>query len=92
MLIDAHNHPNWHGHDADRILADMEQHGIDLMWLFDTLEVYRFCGEHKLPITFQRRMIKRRKSDSGFRTDCLAASGWPRRPRPVVLTVCTMLP
>ena len=34
MLIDAHNHPNWHGHDADRILANMEQHGIDLMWLF----------------------------------------------------------
>ena len=34
MLIDAHNHPNWHGHDADRILANMEEHGIDLMWLF----------------------------------------------------------
>ena len=34
MLIDAHNHPNWHGHDADRILANMEQHGIDQMWLF----------------------------------------------------------
>ena len=34
MLIDAHNHPNWHGHDADRILANMEVHGIDQMWLF----------------------------------------------------------
>ena len=34
MLIDAHNHPNWHGHDADRLLANMEEHGIDRMWLF----------------------------------------------------------
>ena len=34
MLIDAHNHPNWHGHDADRLLANMEEHGIDQMWLF----------------------------------------------------------
>ena len=25
MLIDAHNHPNWHGHDADRTLANMGQ-------------------------------------------------------------------
>lgn len=33
MLIDAHNHPNWHGFDARRILENMDQHGIDQMWL-----------------------------------------------------------
>lgn len=34
MLIDAHNHPNWHGHDAKRILENMDAQGIDRMWLF----------------------------------------------------------
>lgn len=34
MLIDAHNHPNWHGHDADRILENMAKHGIERTWLF----------------------------------------------------------
>ena len=34
MIIDAHNHPNWHGHDADRILANMDAQGIDQTWLF----------------------------------------------------------
>ena len=34
MLIDAHNHPNWWGHDARRILTNMDEHGIDQMWLF----------------------------------------------------------
>lgn len=34
MLIDAHNHPNWHGFDADKILKNMEEQNIDQMWLF----------------------------------------------------------
>ena len=34
MLIDAHNHPNWHGYDAKRILNNMDEQGIDRMWLF----------------------------------------------------------
>ena len=34
MLIDAHNHPNWHGHDAERILENMDEQGIDQLWLF----------------------------------------------------------
>jgi predicted TIM-barrel fold metal-dependent hydrolase len=34
MLIDAHNHPNWHGHDAAKILKNMDEQGIDQMWLF----------------------------------------------------------
>jgi predicted TIM-barrel fold metal-dependent hydrolase len=33
MLIDAHNHPNWHGYDSGRILQNMDEHGIDQMWL-----------------------------------------------------------
>jgi len=33
MIIDAHNHPDWHGHDLDRFLVNMDQHGIAKTWL-----------------------------------------------------------
>lgn len=32
-IIDAHNHPDWHGHDLDAFLANMDQNQIDLTWL-----------------------------------------------------------
>jgi len=34
MLIDAHNHPNWHGFNAAKILQNMDEQGIDQLWLF----------------------------------------------------------
>ena len=34
MLVDAHNHPNWHGFNARKILENMDAQGIDQMWLF----------------------------------------------------------
>lgn len=33
MIIDAHNHPDWHGHDLDKFLANMDEHHIDMTWL-----------------------------------------------------------
>jgi len=33
VKIDAHNHPDWHGHNLDRFLANMDAHGIDRAWL-----------------------------------------------------------
>jgi len=33
-IIDAHNHPDWHGHNLDRFLANMDHHGIARAWLF----------------------------------------------------------
>ena len=33
MLIDAHNHPNWHGFNAKKILKNMDEQKIDQMWL-----------------------------------------------------------
>ena len=33
MIIDAHNHCPWHGHDAGKIVANMDQFGIDKCWL-----------------------------------------------------------
>jgi predicted TIM-barrel fold metal-dependent hydrolase len=32
-IIDAHNHPDWHGHDLDRVLANMDRYGIAKAWL-----------------------------------------------------------
>ena len=32
-LIDCHGHVNWYGYDAERLVANMDAHGIDLMWL-----------------------------------------------------------
>jgi predicted TIM-barrel fold metal-dependent hydrolase len=33
MIIDAHNHPDWHGHDFRKFLANMERYSIDITWL-----------------------------------------------------------
>ncbi|OPZ93374.1 MAG: Amidohydrolase [candidate division TA06 bacterium ADurb.Bin417] len=32
-VIDAHNHPDWHGHNLERFLANMDSFGIDQTWL-----------------------------------------------------------
>ena len=33
MIIDAHNHPDWHQHNLQRVLDNMDSLGIDRMWL-----------------------------------------------------------
>jgi len=32
-IIDIHNHPNWHGHNIDRLVANMDKFGIEKTWL-----------------------------------------------------------
>jgi len=32
-IIDGHGHVKWYGYDADRLVANMDEHGIDVMWL-----------------------------------------------------------
>lgn len=32
-IIDVHNHPNWHGHTTDRLVRNMDEHGIEKTWL-----------------------------------------------------------
>ena len=34
MIVDAHNHTDWHGHNLDKFLANMDRYGIDKTWLF----------------------------------------------------------
>lgn len=33
VVIDAHGHVKWYGYDAKRLVANMDEHGIDVMWL-----------------------------------------------------------
>ena len=33
MVIDSHNHVNYHGYDADALVAEMDGYGIDVTWL-----------------------------------------------------------
>ncbi len=33
MKIDAHNHPDWHGHGLDRFISNMDAHDIERTWL-----------------------------------------------------------
>jgi predicted TIM-barrel fold metal-dependent hydrolase len=33
MIIDAHNHPDWHGHNLDAFIANMDENEIDVTWL-----------------------------------------------------------
>lgn len=33
MIIDVHNHPDWHGHNLDKFLDNMDGYGIDKTWL-----------------------------------------------------------
>lgn len=39
-IIDAHNHPDWHNHDLDRFLKNMDENGITQTWLlnWETME------------------------------------------------------
>jgi len=32
-IIDVHNHPDWHGHNLERFLQNMDQMGIEVTWL-----------------------------------------------------------
>ena len=33
MIIDIHNHPDWHGHNLEKFLENMRQNNIDVTWL-----------------------------------------------------------
>ncbi len=41
-IIDAHNHPDWHGHNLDKFVADMDANGIAQSWLLSWE-----CPEHE---------------------------------------------
>ena len=75
-IIDAHNHPDWQGHDLDKYLANMAQYNIEKTWLL-TWETppteydphYNYVtlhGEHGYPIPFARCLAYKQAAPEKF--------------------------
>lgn len=47
-IIDAHNHPDWHGHDLNKFLANMDRYGIEKTWLLNWE-----CPEHEYDVSYK---------------------------------------
>ncbi len=47
-IIDAHNHPDWHGHDLEKFIANMDRYGIEQTWLLNWE-----CPEHEYATSYR---------------------------------------
>jgi len=76
MIIDAHNHPDWHGHDLDKFLENMEKNDIDVTWLYTWIcpkdEYDSKYGEalagmlYEGPVPFERALYYKEKYPDKF--------------------------
>ena len=87
MIIDAHNHPDWHRHNLTKFLENMAAYNIDQTWLlsweapvdeFDP-EVYNpiLMNEPGGPIPFNRCLYYKQQAPEKF---VLSYTPDPRRP------------
>lgn len=85
-IIDAHNHPDWHGHDLERSLDNMREHGIDKTWLltweapvdeYDPQYNNVMLGDARGPIPFSRCLAYCERAPGRF---VLGYAPDPRRP------------
>ena len=86
MIIDAHNHPDWHGHDLLKFLRNMADFKIDKTWLLswetplDEVDPYynfvSLTGERG-PIPFERCLAYAQQAPDKF---VLGYAPDPRRP------------
>ena len=87
MIIDAHNHPDWHGHDLNKFLANMEQYNIDVTWMLSCEtpehEYHPYYGRVVSPVgghglmPFERCLSYKERAPEKF---VLAYGPDPRRP------------
>ncbi len=80
MIIDAHNHPDWHKHNFEAFISNMDANEIDKTWLlswetpygdFDPETAYLLCGpvlhgERSVPIPFERCLEYKRRAPDRF--------------------------
>ncbi len=52
MIIDAHNHPDWHGHNFNRFLQNMKLNNIDKTWLLTWI-----APENEVAPSYHRLML-----------------------------------
>jgi predicted TIM-barrel fold metal-dependent hydrolase len=85
-IIDAHNHPDWHGHDLERFLANMHEHGIGKTWLlsweapcdeYDPEYNHIMLGDGTGPVPFARCLSYVERAPQEF---VLGYAPDPRRP------------
>ena len=87
QIIDAHNHPDWHGHDLAHFLQNMAQYHIDRTWLFswecpadeyDPQYNNVMPGDYRgYPIPFERCLAYKQAAPDRF---VLGYAPDPRRP------------
>jgi predicted TIM-barrel fold metal-dependent hydrolase len=86
MIIDAHNHPDWHGHDLGKFLDNMAACHIDKTWLlswesppdeFDPAYNYVSVSGERGPIPFERCLAYSQQAPDRF---VLGYAPDPRRP------------
>ncbi len=76
MIIDAHNHPDWHGHNFERYIGNMDRHHIDATWLlaweaprdeWDPV-YYKFCPHPGAggPVPFTRCLSYKERAPERF--------------------------
>lgn len=93
IVIDAHGHPDWCGHDLEKTLANMDAYGIDKMWLlsweapmdeclheFSTVPGFVLNGGTKGPIPFSRCISYAERAPGKF---ILGHAPDPRRPQAI---------
>jgi hypothetical protein len=72
-VIDCHGHVNWYGYDAERLVANMDAHGIDRMWLL-TWE----AAEHEMA-PLHREVFPPGRAQMPFEDVLAAARRYPTR-------------
>ena len=86
MIIDAHNHPDWHGHDLGKFLRNMVDCNIDKTWLLswesplDEVDPYYqsiSLSSERGPIPFERCLAYSQQAPDKF---VLGYAPDPRRP------------
>ncbi|MBI2915049.1 MAG: amidohydrolase family protein [Firmicutes bacterium] len=91
MIIDAHNHPDWLGHNLDLFLANMVQNGIGITWLlsweapvdeYDPSQYNRIVPETGAggPVPFLRCLAYAERAPGKF---VLGFAPDPRRPESI---------
>ena len=91
-IIDAHNHPDWDGHDLPRYLANMDRYGIARTWLltwecppgeYDPAACFpaiHFDGSRAYPVPFAACLRYKQAAPQRF---ILGYAPDPRRPEAV---------
>jgi predicted TIM-barrel fold metal-dependent hydrolase len=89
MIIDAHNHPDWHGTDLDKFVENMAACSIDRSWLlswecppdeYDPFYNYTMLSEPAGPISFWKCLRYKERFPEKF---VLGYAPDPRRPEAI---------